>query len=225
LPLNASIASFQRRFEVFVRSPDFPCVGARSAINSGRAGFGLYRGLGARGDIAALCDDLGRFSLRFPDPCEPPASFIAMFDDSVADEEEFEHRLWQHLQDLHAHDRGAFDWDPRVSSDPASRDFSFSVGGRAFFVVGLHPAASRVARQAPMPCLVFNFHEQFEALRASGGYTRMERVIRERDLSLQGDLNPMLDGFGESSEARQYSGRAHDADWRCPFNPGDRHAD
>ncbi len=43
-----------------------------------------------------------------------------------------------------------------------------ALSARAFFVVGLHPGASRLARRTPMPCLVFNLHEQFEQLKASG---------------------------------------------------------
>jgi hypothetical protein len=35
---------------------------------------------------------------------------------------------------------------------------------------------------------------------------------------LQGSLNPNLADFGEQSEARQYSGRATEADWVCPFH-------
>jgi FPC/CPF motif-containing protein YcgG len=50
----------------------------------------------------------------------------------------------------------------------------------------------------------FNFHNQFEQLRASGKYDRMQRVIRRRDVALQGDANPVLSRFGEASEARQY---------------------
>ena len=42
-------------------------------------------------------------------------------------------------------------WDPRVSDDPANPHFAFSVGGTAFFVVGLHPQASRIARRTPCP--------------------------------------------------------------------------
>ena len=56
-----------------------------------------------------------------------------------------------------------------------------------------------------MPCLVFNFHDQFEALRADGKYAGLQRVVRSRDVKLQGFINPMLSGFGEDSEARQYS--------------------
>ena len=34
---------------------------------------------------------------------------------------------------------------------------------------------------------------------------------------LSGSINPMLARHGESSEARQYSGRVVDEDWKCPL--------
>jgi hypothetical protein len=34
---------------------------------------------------------------------------------------------------------------------------------------------------------------------------------------LAGSVNPMLARHGETSEARQYSGRVVEADWRCPL--------
>ena len=43
-------------------------------------------------------------------------------------------------------------------------------------------------------------------------------MIRARDMAFQGSLNPVLKNFGESSEARQYSGRAVPDDWKCPFH-------
>ena len=61
------------------------------------------------------------------------------------------------------------------------------------------------------------FHNQFETLRASGKYAGMQKVIRNRDVALQGSINPVLAQFGASSEARQYSGMAVDANWKCPF--------
>jgi FPC/CPF motif-containing protein YcgG len=39
-----------------------------------------------------------------------------------------------------------------------------------------------------------------------------------RDLRLQGSLNPNLSDFGKKSDARQYSGRAVEANWKCPFH-------
>jgi FPC/CPF motif-containing protein YcgG len=64
--------------------------------------------------------------------------------------------------------------------------------------------------------LAFNSHDQFERLRATGQFERMQDVIRERDTQLEGDVNPNLANFGEHTEARQYSGRAVEPDWRCP---------
>ncbi|MNR56963.1 YqcI/YcgG family protein [compost metagenome] len=46
----------------------------------------------------------------------------------------------------------------------------------------------------------------------------MQDAIRTRDIALQGSINPVLARFGEASEARQYSGRAVEADWQCPFH-------
>ncbi len=223
-PVALRAEQAQQQFKAYVQAPAFPCVGARSAINRGRACFGLYDGLGEGGHIARLCTDLGQFSARFPQPGEDPVSFIALFDDTIASELEFERRLWQHLQEVHEHDRRQFAWNAGVSDDPSSPQFSFSVGGRAFFVVGLSPVASRLARRAPMPCLVFNFHDQFEALRASGKYDGLQRVIRNRDVALQGAINPVLARHGDASEARQYSGRATEAGWRCPFHSGESDA-
>ena len=84
-------------------------------------------------------------------------------------------------------------------------------------MVGLHPNASRPARRFPRPTLVFNLHDQFERLRAEGRYEKMRDKIIERDVALAGEPNPMLARHGEASEARQYSGRAVDDAWACPF--------
>jgi hypothetical protein len=48
----------------------------------------------------------------------------------------------------------------------------------------------------------------------------MQEVIRSRERNLQGTLNPNLGDFGVRSEARQYSGRPTEPDWRCPFHAG-----
>jgi FPC/CPF motif-containing protein YcgG len=216
------------RLEGFVLGDLFPCVGARSAINTGRAHMQSHGRLGddASPRMQSLCNALVAFSAAYPDPGEAPVTFIALFDDDVRDEQDFERRLWRHLQAMHRCDRRDFDWAPGVSSDPASPDFSFSIGGRAFFVVGLHPHASRLARRAPTPCIAFNFHDQFVQLRASGKYDKLQRAIRARDVALQGDTNPVLSRFGDASEARQYSGRDVGAHWGCPFSafsPGTPH--
>ncbi len=65
--------------------------------------------------------------------------------------------------------------------------------------------------------MVFNSHHQFDRLRADGRYGRMQAAIRKRDGALQGSINPNLADFGDASEARQYSGREVEPDWRCPL--------
>ena len=52
----------------------------------------------------------------------------------------------------------------------------------------------------------------------------MKAVVRARDSALQGSVNPMLDDFGTHSAARQYSGRAVEADWRPAFRADERPA-
>ena len=146
------------------------------------------------------------------------ATFVAIFErPRELDEIEFESLFWQQLRALHDFDAHRFDWGPHVSSDPMDPHFSFSFGGQALYVIGLHANSSREARRFPWPALVFNPHEQFERLRADGKWKRMQETIRSRDLALQGSINPMLSDFGERSEARQYSGRAVEENWRAPF--------
>jgi len=135
------------------------------------------------------------------------------------DELAFERRLWSQLQRLHDLDARYHPWDARVSDDPESAKFSFSVAGDAFFVIGMHPGASRTARRFAWPTLVFNAHEQFENLRADGRFEPLQSRIRDREVLLDGRINPNLADYGYHSEARQYSGRPTEPTWTCPFRP------
>ena len=98
-----------------------------------------------------------------------------------------------------------------------------SFAGEAFFVVGLHPQASRPARRFETPALVFNLHDQFQVLREQQRYEKLRSAILTRDEQLAGSVNPMLARHGELSEARQYSGRIVGTDWKCPFHRGAAH--
>ena len=206
--LGALKDGFVARFKAFVANPKFPCVGAKSAMNRDRMRFGLYDTLSGEEAARTLCEQLADFSGRYPKPGTDPVSYVAMFRDPVANEDEFHRQLWTHLQAMHDIDSASHPWDHAVSADADDAQFSFSIASRAFFVVGLHPHASRLARRAPFPCLVFNFHDQFEAMRQDGRYAKLQDAIRARDVALQGDINPVLARFGEASEAHQYSGRA-----------------
>jgi len=218
---NDSEPTAAQAFAAFIEDAAFPCVGAKAALAQGQMEF--IDG----GDILDPTTDAGltrqwqRFAARTSED-SLFVTLVALFPRSPPlTEAAFEAALWTRLQAIHAIDRQQYDWDPRVSSDPDSPHFSMSVGGKAFFVVGLHPAASRPARRFRCPALVFNLHSQFERLRADGRYGKLRAAITARDIELAGSPNPMLAVHGASSEARQYSGRRHGADWICPFHPAD----
>ena len=180
----------------------------------------LYGGLGSVPASDALALDLAGFARQSSSSGTRLTAFVAIFTGRPpASERAFERRLWAQLQRLHERDDPAAGWDPAVSADPMDPRFSFSFAGRAFFVVGLHPRSSRLARRFRYPALVFNPHAQFERLRREGRFERLRAVIRARDIALQGRINPTLSDFGERSEAEQYSGRdTTGRSWRCPFH-------
>jgi FPC/CPF motif-containing protein YcgG len=208
--------------ESFVQNPFFPCVGAKSALNSGTLRAIAYH------DICSDTDDVEILSALHDFAHERVhkgvfASLAIMFRNTPKlSEDAFEEALWGRLTALQRLDSRQFDWDPSVSDDPASPNFGMSFGGRGFYVIGMHPDASRAARRMVCATLVFNSHSQFEALRQAGLFDLIKRSVRERDLRLQNSINPMLADHGERSEAAQYSGRLVPANWTCPFNRSQR---
>lgn len=206
----------------FVGHPEYPCVGAKAALARESIVFGLYEQLGAAGEVTRVAEDIAWFADRAPSIDKQFATFVAVFRRSDAiDDRGFERALWRQLQAMHDHDCRRFAWDDRVSDDPSHPDFRYSIGGEAFFVIGLHPAASREARRFAMPALIFNLHTQFQALREDGRFDRMRSNIRDREESLEGRANPFLADHGEHSEAAQYAGRDRRDGWKPPFCPRD----
>jgi FPC/CPF motif-containing protein YcgG len=207
------------QFREFVRDSAFPCVGAKSAIGRGQMKFVIARDILSSWDDLRIYMALLEFAIAYRDDPRLFQSFVVLFEQPARiTESQFEDALWTRVQSLA--DKDAWhgqDYDPRVSADPESPHFSLSFGGEGFFVVGLHPCASRPARRFERPALVFNLHDQFERLRAERRYEPLRKSIIERDVAIAGSVNPMLARHGEISEARQYSGRAVDRDWNCPF--------
>lgn len=206
-------------FRAFIRNPPFPCVGAKSALLKDQMKIVVARDIASGWDDMRIYPALLAFAARYKRAPDLFQSFAVVFEgpDDLS-EEQFERHLWRRAQSLADKDCWLGQpWDRRVEADPESPHFSLSFGGEAFFIVGLHPRASRPARRFPHPVLVFNLHAQFEQLRAAGRYEKLRSSILDRDVQLAGSANPMLSRHGEISEARQYSGRAVDAEWRCPF--------
>lgn len=205
-------------FRALILNPQFSCVGAKSAIQNGSYRIGHYDELARPAATAGLAHDLYRFLDDQPSLKGEFSTFVATFSQPVINsEEQFEKLLWKQLQLLHEADAKLHQWDPTVSDDPDDPHFAFSFAEQSFFVVGIHPAASRYTRRFAWPTMVFNLHAQFEKLREEGKFARMQEVIRSREQSLQGSINENLWEHGTKSDARQYSGRPLEDDWECPF--------
>jgi len=209
----------RQSFKTFVREPAFPCVGAKSALSRGTLKVVACWSILSAWDDVRIHRKLLAWAKAYRRSPGLFRSIAFVFAQPQAlSEAEFEQALWTRLQSLADKDAWLSQpYDARVSGDPDDPHFSLSFGGEAFFVVGLHPGASRPARRFERTALVFNLHDQFEQLRAEGRYERIRDTIIERDIELAGSANPMLARHGEASEAAQYSGRVVEGDWRCPF--------
>lgn len=206
-------------FTDFILTKDHPCVMAQSVFTAENLDFHTYENFGTRNTAKKILTDLKDYLAHYDFESKDFFSFIAVFSDSKQfSEKQFEAVLWQQLQLLHEEDN--IPWDTEVSADPNNENFSFSLAGNAFYIIGMHPNSSRLARKSPRTTIVFNLHEQFEKLREMGVYRKVRDKIRQRDTELQGNMNPMLKDFGAESEAKQYSGREVGEDWKCPFHGG-----
>ncbi|MDF4025569.1 guanitoxin biosynthesis heme-dependent pre-guanitoxin N-hydroxylase GntA [Luteibacter sp. PPL201] len=206
-------------FESHLASPWFPCLAAQTATRRHLVTHVFAGSMACPAHDAETARAIAAFAGK-DKPEHALHSLVVHFNDaSPMPEPLFERWLFARLQGIHEADAAHHAWDPGVSDDPDDPAFSMSVGGKAFYVVGLHPGASRRARRLSHPALVFNLHAQFEYLRSQGRYERLKKAIVERDIAFNGSANPMLAVHGTSSEARQYSGRHIVGEWQCPFRP------
>lgn len=206
-------------FNDFILAEDHPCIMAQTVFNQNQVELHSYTEFPSRKTAKLIYSDIQKYLEKYDFGSNEFYTFIAVFKEQDSfSETQFETALWKQLEFLHEIDHKA--WDPTVSQNPDDDNFSFSIAGKAFYIVGMHPNSSRKARQSPYPAIAFNLHWQFEKLREMGAYYTVRDRIRERDKELQGNINPMLEDFGEKSEARQYSGRKVGEEWKCPFHRG-----
>lgn len=206
-------------YHSFLRSSQFPCIAAKASLAKQQIHTIAVKHMGCQYEDAEVLDFLYQFVDDFRRSKNIYSSATVIYEQPLnLDEEQFDNLMWQRLQALVDLDSRHYAYDNRVSSDPGSSHFSFSLKGEAFFIIALHPNSSRKTRRFSYPALVFNPHEQFEVLRKENRYEAMKKIVRKRDLILSGSVNPMLDDFGNSSEVFQYSGRKYDADWQCPLH-------
>ena len=207
-----------RDFNNFIKSETYPCVAARAAFARGHVQCYLAQHMACPREDEEILTFLYDFISNYRKSTSTLHSAAVIFrEPQHINEKVFDDLLWKRLQNLSRLDAEKFAYDSRVSPDPGSTNFSFSIGEEALFIIGLHSGSERRSRQFKYPTLVFNPHAQFEALRTLGQYQKLRRVIRKRDTLYSGSVNPMLSDFGEESEALQYSGRQYGPDWKCPL--------
>ena len=209
----------EQAFADFVKTDEFPCVGAKAALARGTIDYFIGNRIDQAADDLPLYHALDKFGRSLDLDAPFVQSMVAAFEGPEdLSEADFEAALWNRLQGLHNIDAATgHDWTKAADADASSPHFSMSIAGQAYFIVGLHPNSSREARRFRFPVMVFKSHEQFEKLREDGRFAKMQSTIRKRDIQLEGDINPMLTNYGEASEARQYSGRKLPDDWQCPL--------
>ncbi len=205
-------------FKKWVLKENHPCIMAQTVFRMDHVDYHEYDSFGTNGSVTQMLTDLEDYIERYDFSSNEFLTFIAAFpnENRQLTEAEFEKKLWSQLQHLHNGDDK--EWDEKVNSDPENEKFSFSLKGKAFYIVGLHPNSSRLARRTPFPAIAFNLHSQFEKLREMKKFKLVRNRIRKRDKQLQGSVNPVLEDFGNSSEARQYSGKQVSESWKCPFH-------
>jgi uncharacterized protein len=205
-------------FITYLAGENFPCIGARAAVAREQISCFVADHLACPNDDSAIINFIYHFVDQYRQSRELFHSAAVIFKQPRnISEEQFDRMMWWRLQALADIDANYYRYDGRVSADPASTRFSFSLKEEAFFIIGLNRGSNRQARQFSFPALIFNPHAQFEQLRASGKYETMKKVIRKREIAHSGSVNPMLRDFGEDSEVYQYSGRQYDPGWHCPL--------
>lgn len=197
-----------------------PCIFGKSIVKSKNYDLRIYNSLTEVGSIMQLYDDLLSFTKTQKERyANDFSSFIAIFkNDNILNEKDFDSKLWHILSELNAKDKQYHKWDKSVSKSPLDKNFSFSFGERAYFVLGMHKGSSRLSRKFKYPTLVFNARYYFDLLRENGTMKKYRTMIRQKDISIQGNINPNLIDYSDNdSEAKLYSGMRISSDWVCPF--------
>jgi len=206
------------QFIEFITNKDFPCIGAKAALAKDQVHCMVAGNMACPASDKDILDYLYNFtdSYRSKGDNFHSAAIIFTGPKNIT-EAVFETLLWQRLQALSDLDAANYRYDKRVSADPGSPHFSFSLKEEAFFIIGMNPSGSRASRQFAYPALIFNPHAQFEAMKETNKYEMMKQAVRKRDIAFSGSVNPMLSDHGKSPETMQYSGKNYDLPWKCPL--------
>jgi FPC/CPF motif-containing protein YcgG len=225
IPLMVSFneeCAVKEQFRQYIMSKNFPCLSAKIAFRRNTFCFGFYDILASKHTTKLLWHHLIDFINRqsfFWANNDIFTTYVACFrTPKDVNEVVFETLLWKQLQLIHAEDvENGMKWAENYSDNPTDPNFGFSVGGRAFFIVGLHPNSSRKARQFSTPVITFNSLDQFTNLRQLKMFTNIQQVVRNADLRQNKSINPNLILNDNNSDAFEYSGKLIQSGWTPDF--------
>ena len=202
----------------FISNKNFPCIGAKASLAKNQVQCMVAGNMACPASDAAIVDFLYQFTDNYRNTGHLFYSAAVIFTgpENIT-EDIFETLLWQRLQAFSNLDAARFGYDKRVSPDPASAEFSFSLKEEAYFILGLHAASSRTSRQFKYPALIFNPHAQFKQMKETNKYEMIKQAVRKRDNQFSGSVNPMLSDHGKSPEILQYSGKNYGSSFTCPL--------
>lgn len=165
-----------------------------------------------RENAAALCERIYTFIDQFEirnlssEGKVQFASCVAAFPtQEIHSLEDAGEKLFTLLKNMHEYDtKKGYTWAKDVSRNPKHPQFSFSLGGEAFFIPFFHKHTYAPARESSIPLLVFNSHRLFQVLREKGKFAAGRELIRENQLRRFGWVPELLSDYGDGLEFPQY---------------------
>ncbi|EHR9219889.1 YqcI/YcgG family protein, partial [Escherichia coli] len=162
-------------FNHFIESKSFCCIGARKAKSQNNLFHQKSRY--PEEDLTHVYDFLESFALDKIKGKDFYSAIVFFTQKSITSEKDFEFFLWEILTNLNNTDKNKYKWANGYSKNTNDKNFSFSIAGEAFFVVGLHPMAHRISRRFNTPTLVFNHHAMFDKLKSNDTFDRYKMAI------------------------------------------------
>ncbi|MFN0012152.1 MAG: YqcI/YcgG family protein [Phycisphaerales bacterium] len=206
-------------FRGLVQSPHFVCIAAQAAFKKGTFRIAHVDAEVGTWDSSIM---LGYAMTRFigdlatlPTPFRP---LVVIFEGpTAASPEQFRDRFWSTLQQASDIDALCFSPTREVDSKLTSPHFGYSIGQRGWFVNGSFPSAPLIGRRTPLPTLICNLQSNFEQLKHSGQFVRIQKANTARQLAVQGCVNPYLTELGgDADQSVQFVSVPH-GPGGCPF--------
>jgi len=191
-------------FDKFINRKEFCCIGARKALVEKNVHYLVINDTSNQG--VEILEFISNFIHQLKVSDNFYSAVIFFQNVKLDSEKSFERFLWGVLRDINKIDTNKKNkWAEGYSNNTNDSNFSFSIAGEPFFIIGLHPESHRISRRFICPTLVFNHHIMFEKLKKTPLFDKYKTAIRKNDIRIQGYINKHSSDFGDASEASQYA--------------------